>query len=295
MQKRDFLKMLGSAAIAAPLAGAIASSAQKENIPLENDTFNTTFRRMEESGVMVCGYIDYKIYCFKDPLTGKMSGIFYDMTEMIAANAGYNTKWVETTYATLAEDLKRGKFDVFCGGLWPSINEAKVLRYSMPAFFAGLGIYARKEDTRFGKGFDVKRLDDPRYTFATIDGEMSQIVHMSDFAKAKTISMPSSTDITQLPLSVTTGKADVTIIENAVAQEFMLHNPDTLVNIAEGKPVRLFENTFAFAHNEPILKDFFDVAMKELIFSGIVQKLVTTYAPSNNSFLLPNDPFKKAS
>ena len=157
MKKRDFIKVLGTAAIAAPIAASINSigSPSSSQAPKTDNEFNTAFKRIEKTGVMVCGYIDYKMYSYKDPLTGKMAGIFYDLTENIARNAGYKTRWVETTYATLTEDLRLEKFDVFCGGLWPSINEAKVLRYSIAAFYAGLGIYVRKDDTRFPNNFDV--------------------------------------------------------------------------------------------------------------------------------------------
>lgn len=297
MDKRDFLKLMAGAAIATPMA----ILASRDNLTESSDSptaaapaINAAFERILKTGNMVCGYIDYKMYCFKDPLTGRMAGIFYELTQKIAAQSGLKTRWVETNFETLTEDIRNGKFDVFCGGLWPSIDAAKVIRYSMPAFYAGLGVYVRADDTRFDTEKDIAKLNSPFFKLATLDGEMSQIVQASDFPKASTLSHSASADITALPLAVMTRKADATIIENAVAMAFMTQNPGTLRNLAEAAPVRLFENTYAFGQDEFILKEFFDVAIKEMMFSGLVRQLVKKYEPAAGSFLLPAPPFQSA-
>jgi ABC-type amino acid transport substrate-binding protein len=296
MDKRDFLKLIASAAVVAPVTvmATCTKTPQTAGDAVTTPVFNVAFERMLKTGEMVCGYIDYKMYSFKDPLTGKMGGIFYELTQKIAKQSNLKTRWVETNFETLTEDIRNGKFDVFCGGLWPSLDAAKVIRYSLPTFYAGLGVYVRANDSRFDSEHDLAKLNSPFMKLATLDGEMSQIVQTSDFPQASVLSHPASADITSLPLAVMTRKADATIIENAVALEFMTQHPGVLKNLAESEPVRLFENTYAFGQNEFILKEFFDVAIKEMVFSGLVRQLVRKYEPAKGSFLLPATPFQTA-
>ena len=102
--------------------------------------------------------------------------------------------------------------------------------------------------------------------------------------------MPDSTDISLLVENVATRKADATICEKAVANLYMLKNPGSLRNLCDAKPIRIFENTWAFAYDTPQLKTVIDTAIKEMLYSGYVDKVLTKYEQVPGSFYRVRPP-----
>jgi polar amino acid transport system substrate-binding protein len=287
MNRRDFLNVLTSAGVAAGVAGVTAKVAKPEAARAAKDAAE----RILDTRKMTCGYVVYAPYLMKDPNTGKFSGIFYDLTQKIAEIADFETEWaVETTYGALPEDIRSQKYDIFSGGLWPQVKQAKDVNYSKASFYAGLGIYVRANDYRFDD--DYRKLDNPRYRITTIDGEMSQIVQQSDFSNASVLGLPDVSDNSLLAENVATGKADATFIEKAVANLYLLKNPGTLRNLCDERPIRIFENTWAFAHNAPRLKSVIDTAVKEMLYSGFVDKVLAKYEQVPESFYRVRAPIQ---
>jgi ABC-type amino acid transport substrate-binding protein len=287
MDRRSFINLLKTATVAAPVAAVTARLAERE----PQSTAKDAAARLLDTRKIKCGYIVYEPYVIKDPNTGKLSGIFYDLTQKIAELADLEMNWTtETTYATLAEDLKMQKYDVFSGALWPEAKQAKVLDYSLPAYYSGLGVYVRGDDRRFDG--NVAKLNDPRFRMATIDGEMSQIVQQSDFPNVSVLGLPDTSDISLLAENVATRKADATIIEKVVANLYLLKNPGALRNLCDTKPIRIFENTWAFAHEVPRLKTVIDTAVKEMLYSGYVDKVLAKYEEVPGSFYRARPPIQ---
>lgn len=236
------------------------------------------FSRITKSGFLRCGYVLYPPFVIKDPNTGKFSGIFVDLTEKLGALAGWKVEWsAETSYATMVEDMNAGKYDVYCGGSWVFFPTARYWANSIPAFYSPVMLYARANDSRFDDSFDLAKLNDPVYKFAEFDGELSQIAQQEDFPKASTLQFPQFTPVSDLALSVVTGKADVTIIERGVANAYMANNPGTLKEIGHGRPVRIFGDTWQFAFGEPALRQIIDNAVTDMLQSGFVEKTLRKY------------------
>jgi len=280
MDRRSFINLIKTAGIAAPVAAVTSRLAEP---PEAACAAKDKTERILDTRKMNCSYVVYAPFIMKDPNTGKISGIFYDLTQKVGELANLEMTWAtETTYATFIEDLQNQKYDVFAGGLWPETKQARAVNYSLPAFYSGLGVYVQADDRRFDGNVD--RLNNPRYRIATIDGEMSQIVQQSDFPKASVLGLPDNADISLLAESVATKKADATIIEKAVANLYMLKNPGTLRNLSDARPIRVFENTWAFAHNEPRLKNTIDTAVKDMLSSGYVDHVLAKYEQVPGSF-----------
>ncbi len=285
MNRRDFLQTLGVAVPTAVATGLMTRSGTDSSARKNKDITE----RILDTKQMNCSYITYAPFIMKDPNNGRLSGLFYDLTQKIGELADIEMKWgVETTYATLAEDLRHEKADLFAGGLWPEPKQAKAVNYSLPAFYSGLGVYVRGDDHRFDK--NMGKLDDPQFRIATIDGEMSQIVQQSDFPKASVLGLPDNSDISLLAESIASHKADATIIEKAVANLYMLKNPGSLRNLTDAKPIRIFENTWACAFSSPRLKNTIDIAVKEMLSSGYVDKIMAQYEQVQGSFYRVRPP-----
>jgi ABC-type amino acid transport substrate-binding protein len=287
MDRRSFINLLKTASIAAPVAAVTARLAETKPEAVRKGEEQA--ERILDTRKMNCSYIAYAPFIMKDPNTGTMSGLFFDLTQKIGELADIEMNWnVETTFAVLGEDLKQNKFDLFAGGIWPDARRAKIADFSAAAFYSGLGVFVRSDDHRFDKDFG--KLNDPRYRIATIDGEMSQIVQASDFPKASVLGMPDSTDISLLVENVATGKADATICEKAVANLYMVKNPGTLRNLCDAKPIRVFENTWAFAYGAPRVKTVIDTAIKEMLGSGYVDHVLEKYEQVPGSFYRVRPP-----
>ncbi|MDE2030080.1 MAG: transporter substrate-binding domain-containing protein, partial [Alphaproteobacteria bacterium] len=149
-------------------------------------------------------------------------------------------------------------------------------------FYSGMQLFVRSGDTRFDD--NVGKINNPRYRIATIDGEMSSFVQASDFPKASVLSMPDGTDISMACESVADGKADVAILDKSYAALYLKRNPGRLRAVAGARPIRIFENTWALAYGSARLQEMLNVAVKTMVYSGYVDKVLKKYEAVPNSF-----------
>lgn len=268
MNRRNFLQTLGTAVPAAAATAWMTRPSQSEKRAAKD-----VAERILDTRQMNCSYIPFAPMMTKDPNTGKLGGLFFDLTERMGELAGLDIKWNhETTYATFTEDLRMGKSDVFGGGIWSNPQRAQAANFSLPVFYSGVGIYVRSNDHRFDG--DAVTLNDPKFRVATIDGEMSQIIQEKDFPQASVLGLPNNTDIAMLAENVVDGKADATFMDKAAAALYLQKNPGSLRSPANAKPIRIFENTWAFCYGSERLKGIIDSAVKDMIFSGYVDQVL---------------------
>ncbi len=251
------------------------------------------FARVMHDNTLRCGYVLYGNFVMKDPNSGKMTGVFVDLTEKIGAMAGWKIEWTtETSFASMQTDMENGKYDVYCGGAWPIFPVAKFKSNSIAAFYSPIMAYVRAGDARFAEPFDQTQLNDPNLRIAEIDGELSQIARQQDFPLAKTLQLPQFTQISELALSVASGKADATILERAVANDYLAHNPGSLRDISHGRPLRLFANTWEFPNGEVTLRHTFDRAIADMLQSGAVEKILRQYEQTPGTFFRVAPPYQ---
>ena len=282
MDRRSFLNVLLTASVAAPVAAVTAH--MEKTMPLASpEKTKDVADRIIDTRQITFNYISNGPMLAINPSTGKPSGIFYDLTQRFGELAKLEIKWgFESTFATYPEDIRLGKCDAVACGIWPTAQRAKVVNFSLPAYYSGVGVYVRQDDHRFDG--DVQKLDDPKFRIATLDGEMSQFIQESDFPKASILTLSNSNDLTMLAESVATGKADATFLEKALASTYMANNQKVLRCLTDAKPIRIFENTWAFPYGSERLKSIIDVAMKEMVSSGYVDKLLTKYGQEESFY-----------
>src|SRR6185369_13046620 len=115
----------------------------------------------------------------------------------------------------------------------------------------------------------------------------------ADFPNAKKLSLPQMADVSELLLSVGTGKADVTFAEPLFAYNFVKKNPKSIQNISANKPVRILPNVFMFNAGEEKFKAMLNTTLDEMINSGDVDKILAKYEPFPKAYLrvaLPYQP-----
>lgn len=285
MQKRDFLKLLTLGGLAAG-AGALASRTQsKDGIKKKDDSFDAILKR----GTLRCGYLVYAPHFIRDPNTGKFSGIFHDLMEAAGKSLGLKIDWaVEAGAPELMAGLNAGQFDVIASGWWASGDRGRVSEFSKPVFFNALGVYVRKDETRF-KTLDELNANNVR--IATIDGGTAEQLSFSDFPKAQKVSLPSTSDFPFLLKMVSGGKADFTISATHEFAGYDKNNPGELKRLDADMPIRVYPNVLMVGKGNDKLQNMLNAALDELYFSGVTNRLIDQYEEFKGSFYRVQTPY----
>ncbi len=262
-------------------SGSVRSSAG------ETSVYDSVVKR----GTLRCGYGIYNPGCMKDPNTGKLSGIGVDTLELAAKNLGLKVEWTEEVgWGTMIEGLQTNRYDIIVTPVWATSDRARVIDFSKPLFFSPVFAYVKAGDKRFSAG-NLKSLNTPQYSIASIDGATAEIIAQEDFPDVKRVSLPQLSDFSQLLLTVSSGKADMTFTEPADAAAFMKSNPDSIERI--GAPVRVFPNCWIFKRGQMEFRNMINTALDQLINSGAVDRIVSKYEPSPNILYRVALPYKR--
>lgn len=225
-------------------------------------------------GEIRVGYIPYPPTIIKDPNTGDLSGICYELMEEVGKNLGIKINWVEeATYATMIEGIKANRYDVVAC-VWSNAARAKGADFTTPIYYNAIGAYARKNDTRFAS---LDKINSKDITITTIDGEMSAFLAKTIFPNAKTLALPQGTDPSVPMLNVRTGKADIAIADVEVAQEFLSKNPNSIKNVSPNNPVAVSPLVYVIPKNQEGFKVMLDTTIEGLINNGTMNALIKKY------------------
>lgn len=242
------------------------------------------YDRVMRTGTLRCGYILLAPEMSKDPNTGKLSGISYDVAEELGRRLHLKIDWAEeVNFGTMVQGLKSNHYDAVCFSLYRYSQAIPYADYSNPLFYSATGLFVRQDDHRFDK--DIARVNDPSVTISTIDGEMSQFIAAEDFPKAKSLSMPQSTDLSQMMLNVETRKSDVAFVNSVVAKAYLDSHPNTLRNIAKSDPIRIFSHGFMFAKGEYDLVRMINLGLEEMHDQGAISKILSKYDPKGQAYI----------
>lgn len=256
---------------------------------IQNAEAQTVFDRVKKSGVLRCGYINYEPYFVKDPNTGKMSGIFYDLTEEMGRRLSLKIEWTEEVgWGNFIAGLQAGRYDALCSGLSPNAAESREMGYSSTVYYTAVGTYVRADDARFAGKSVAERwdaLNDPTITISSMDGSLNSIIAKTDFPNAKVFSIPNMSDESQMAENVVAGKADVDFMEVYRAAQYDKNNPGKLMNIDPSRPIRVFPNLIGLPLGDMKMKSMIDTTIEELHNSGYVEKLLQKYETVPGAFL----------
>jgi polar amino acid transport system substrate-binding protein len=244
-------------------------------------TTESVYDRVIKAGKIRCAYIVYPPGASKDPNTGKLYGISVETVQEAGKNLDLEIEWTEEVgWGSMIEGLESDRYDLVVSGIWPNASRAKLVDFSTPLYYSGIGLYVRQSDNRFPAtvGEDgLKNLDTGSIKISTIDGEMSDIIARSQFPNAQRVSLPQISDVSQLLLNVAQGRADLTFVEPYIGNQFLQNNPGTVKNIMEQKPIRIFGNTVMFRRGQTEFKSMLNTAIEELINNGFVDALMDKY------------------
>jgi polar amino acid transport system substrate-binding protein len=274
--------LLTMAAIAISCSVPILSGCSTSTAPIGTTTTDSTYEQVVKSGHIRCGYVLYTPGCMKDPNTGKLSGIGPETLEKIATKLGLQVDWTEEVgWGSMLEGLQAGRYDMVVTPIWTNANRAKLADFSKPIFYSPIYAYVKQGNHKFDRS--LQAINSAKVSVATIDGETAEVVAANDFPEAKKVSLPQLTDVAQLLLTVSSGKADVTFTEPAIAEGFAKSNPNAIQQVTSQRPVRIFPNCFMFKRNQSEFKAMLDTVLEEALNDGTVDKIVSKHEPVPNT------------
>jgi polar amino acid transport system substrate-binding protein len=262
------------------------------NTPTNLVSKPSVYQRVIKANKLRCGYIVYPPGSFKDPNTGKLSGIAVESLEEAGKNLGMTVEWVEeVSWGSMIEGLETDRYDLIGSAVWANSTRGKLVDFSLPLFYSPIMAYTRANEKRFDGS--IATANNSSVKIATIDGEMSDIISRSEFNNATRVSLPQNADVSQALLNVEQKKADLSFVEPYVADKFLQNNPGTLRRVTTDKPLRIFGNCYVFRRGQGEFKQMLNTAIDELENSGFVDRLVSKYAPG--SVLMPAPPYDGSS
>ncbi|MFY9288529.1 MAG: transporter substrate-binding domain-containing protein [Alphaproteobacteria bacterium] len=258
---------------------------------IQNDVTKaeTAFERIMRTNTIRCGYYISPALVMRDPNTGAMSGAIVDYVNALGEALKLNVVWQEEiNLGTYLEDLKSGKYDVECSGGWPNALRGKQADYSTPIYYFPFYAAVRADDHRFDNNYEAMNV--PEVKIAGQDGGTNALIRIKRFPKATADDLPGLAPAADTLMEVVNNKADVTFADHATIVAFSKSNPGKIRKL-EGAPVRIIPTNLSFAPGEFRLQQMINTATHELIFDGVIDRILDKYEPEPGAFLRVAPPY----
>lgn len=251
----------------------------------------SVYERVAAKKTLRAAYITYPPAVVRDSKTGKLTGTFVETLERAAENLGWKVEWTEEVgWGSQIEGLQADRYDIIGSPVWANPTRARLTTLSRPVYYSGIGIYVRAGDRRFAR--NSAAINEAKVRIATIDGETADLIARTQFPRAQRVSLPQLSDISEMFLQVTTGKADVAFAEPFFGVAFQKANPGSVANVAETTPIKTLGNCYMMKAGELQLKQALDVAIEDLQNSGFVDRVLDKYEPAPNTFYRVAQPYR---
>jgi ABC-type amino acid transport substrate-binding protein len=255
---------------------ALIISVSTKNTFTKTDVATTVINNNE----IRIGYIIYPPLLVKDPQSGQLSGVSYDIVEEAAKRLNIKTKWTEEVgWGSALEGLKTKRYDILGTQMWPNAARSREAVFSLAPFNNSIFTYVRNNDARIHT--DLSNLNSPEFTISLIDGEAATFIVKDFFPKAKTIILPQLASYSEVFLNVVNKKADLIMADESAANGFLKNNPATLVKLSN-TPIREYGNSFAFARGEDSMANMWNVVVDEMIQDGTIEKILAKHNVLND-------------
>jgi len=239
-------------------------------------------QKVMQKGAIRCGYFVWPPYILKDPNTGKLSGINYDVMEKIGDQLDLKIEWTEEIGVGEAiEGLNSNRYDAMCATLWPDAARMKSAALTRPAFYSSVYAVARKDDKRFDG--DLGKINDSNVRILGVDGDVTYSLPQQKFPEAALSSLPQMGDASLLLQSLVAGKTDIVLVDRGAFNDFQKSNPGKLKLVENVPPVTTFPEVLAVKKGEMEFKLMLDGALQNLIDDGTLADFVKNY-PDNHYF-----------
>ncbi len=237
----------------------------------------TAFDRVIRTGVLRCGYAMSPPMLLKDPNTGELSGLSYDIMTNFASELDIKIDWVEEVgWGDFIEGLRSNRYDMFCSQLWPDAGRLKNLALVGPVIYSFLYPYARADDDRFDG--NLQRINQSDIRVPVIDGDISYSMAENGFPKAERLSLSQMATFADMIQSVLTKKADIFFFDVAMIEAIPEEDRKKLKRVPDIESAFTYSSYFGLLAGETQLQSTLNVIIQKMIDDGRLEKLAASYS-----------------
>jgi cyclohexadienyl dehydratase len=223
---------------------------------------DSVLSEIKKVGVIKIGTTgDYKPFSYQ-AADGTLTGADIAMAKDLAADLGVKPEFVTTTWKTMLDDFKAGKFDIALGGITVNAARDEVGDFSVPNVIDGKRPIARCEDK--DKYTNIEVIDRPSVRVIVNPGGTNDKFAHEHFDEASVEVFPDNKTIFD---QIASGKADVMVTDGVeVDLQSKLH-AGVLCPVAVKEPFTRFQNAYLL-RVDPALKAAVDAFMRKQLESG---------------------------
>ncbi len=238
---------------------------------------DSVYNRVMEKRTIDCGYFVEPPFTLKDEATSEYSGLAVDLTKMIAKELDLKVNWKEQiSFATFPEDLNANKYDMVCGSIF-ALPRAGRMDYTSPYAYVSMVGYVRPDNEKLDKAFNDVDWSD--VTIVGLDGEGATTAAQKLLPEAKMQVLPQLSNISEMLLTVASGKADVAFVLPSVFEDFNKANPGKLRKAKLDKPLYSYAVGFGIAKGQEEYKALINNVLRQYTVSGELKSLFEKHDP----------------
>jgi polar amino acid transport system substrate-binding protein len=251
----------------------------------------STYQRVLERGSIRCGYVMFPPYMMKDPNSGKLSGVSYDLMNAVGEKLQLKIDWAEeVAYGEMITAVNTGRVDAICTTVGHNGNRSKYADFLKPLYYVGVSLWVREGDSRFASN-DLSRLNAADIAIAQVEGTVFDAYIKEGFPNATSYALPQTALLSDQMMVVATRKADATILDNWVGYEYIKNNPGQLRNLTSERPYRISPVAPMIGRGQEEFKVMMDNTVNEVIETGKLHRIIESYnLPKGTLFERPQ-PF----
>ena len=157
---------------------------------------------------------------------GQLIGLEVELMQALATNMNVKLRLVQMPFAQLIPALERGEIDLAFAGMTITPERNARVAFAGPYFVSGNTLLARKRE--LAEAQDLAVLDDPKLSFAVLDGSTSASFVRAHLPKAKIVTV---TDNDLGVKALVAGEVDGMISDLQVCTIARLRHPETELHL----------------------------------------------------------------
>ncbi len=220
------------------------------------------------------GYGGYPPFLSRDLKTGEMKGYSVALIKEILDPIDVKITWVETSWATMRDDLILGKFDLMVEPIIMTIPRSARVGFSRPyTYFGYATVVTKKSESRFNA---IQDLNSPKIRVAVSQGVTDHEFALKRLPNSD-LKVISGSDITQVMTEVLLGKADAALVDLPSARKFIKAHPAEVKVLFSDPPPAVTPAGLMTRQQEYDFINFLDNALLALEANGTLQRLEDEY------------------
>lgn len=221
---------------------------------------------VRDSGVLkVCTTGDYRPFTYKDPKTGKYSGLDVDMARDLARRLGVKATFVDTTWKDLMPDFL-ASCDMAVGGVSISLERAEQAAFSTATLDEGKTPITTCENV--DKYDTIAKINQPGVRSITPIGGTNQKFAEEHYPRGKIIEFDDNNSIFD---EIIDGKADV-MTTDASETRWVANKHPELCAVHPDKPFNYSQKAYMLPRGDTAFKEYVDAWLNLAEHDGTIAK-----------------------